>query len=307
MTNDETPNPTEVSSEQREAVRKRAQAVNARITAKKIARRVIVTLLIAAVVVAGAWWVWQQVAPELDNEVQVPQNFTSTDGIDVIALAAGEPVDERESTPADGVLDIDVYIDYLAPEAGAFETEVAPHIYERIEDGTVTLTYHPIAMMTGQAQGTQYSKRAGSAVACVVTLDPATFPAFNTSLLEQQPAPDSEGYSDEQLSQLAIDAGAAENSGVRECIEERRYASWITEATERARDGAVPGTDDVQLTSPFLLTVDGQAYAGSPDDPAELQQFLLLVESEQYFAPTPMPDADDTDTPADSSNEDDTE
>lgn len=276
MTNDDLAN--DVSNERREAVRAQAKKVNARIRRRKIVRRSVITILIVAVVAAAGWWVWRSVAPELEREVVVPQNISEGDGIDVAALM---PENERPDT-VDDPIQVDVYIDYMSTDAAVIEEQLAPQMYEWLQEGVLTLSYHPVSLLSGESNGTQYSTRAAGAVMCVVSEAPEAFQAFNTELLTNQPEEASGGFTDEQLASKAADAGA---EGVEDCIKNRTYAPWVSEATERALSGALEGTDDVQLTD-ALVVIDGQQYDGSLDDPGEFNQFLLTLQSEEYYGET---------------------
>lgn len=266
-----------VATERRDAVREKAKKVNARIQRRKIARRTVITIVIIAAVVAAGWWVWRSVEPELERDVVLPSNITD-DGVDVTSLM---PEDERPD-PVEKPFDIDVYVDYLDPAAGEIESSLGPEMYEWLEEGVINLTYHPVSLRSGESNGTQYSTRAAGAVMCVVSESPQSFRTFNTDLLTNQPEISTEGYTDAELADMAASAGA---EGVGDCIEERVYAPWVSEVTDRTLEGALPGTDGVALSGPVVL-VDGVVYDGSIDDPAEFSQFLFTLESERTYGET---------------------
>src|SRR5699024_3081983 len=135
----------------------------------------VITIVIIAAVVAAGWWVWRSVEPELERDVVLPANITD-DGVDVTSLM---PEDERPKT-VDEPFAIDVYVDYLDPAAGTIETELAPEMYDWLEEGVITLTYHPVSLRAGESNGTQYSTRAAGAVMCVVSESPRAFQQYNT-------------------------------------------------------------------------------------------------------------------------------
>ncbi|HJA05497.1 MAG TPA: thioredoxin domain-containing protein [Candidatus Microbacterium stercoravium] len=265
---------TDDASVSRDDVRAKAKKVNARIRGRKIAKRIVITVVIVAAVAAAAWWVWRTVAPELERDVVTPQNVTN-DGIDVLGLL---PEDERPAT-VDDPIELEIYMDYMSPDAGDIGTELLPQIYDLLDEGVVTLDVHPVSLLAGQSNGTQYSTRAAGAVMCVVSGAPEAFRDVNQVLLTEQPQLSTEGYTDEELAQIAADAGA---EGVNSCIMERKYASWVSDATDRAADGALLGTEGVQLGEALVL-VDGELYDGSLADAGEFTQFLLTLQSEEYF------------------------
>jgi len=269
----EEPN-TDEASVSRDDVRAKAKKVNARIRGRKIAKRILITVVIVAAVAAAAWWVWRTVAPEIERDVVTPQNVTD-DGVDVLGLM---PEDERPAT-VDDPINLDIYLDYMSPDAGDIGTELLPQIYDLLDEGVVTLNVHPVSLLAGQSNGTQYSTRAAGAMMCVVSGAPEAFRDVNQALLTEQPELSTEGYTDEELAQIAADAGA---EGVNSCIMERKYASWVSDATDRAADGPLLGTDDVPLGEALVL-VDGELYDGSLADAGEFTQFLLTLQSEEYF------------------------
>lgn len=297
MTDNETPESPD-AAERREAVRLKAQKVQARIRGRKIARRAAITVGAVALVGVGAWAVWNTVEPELERETVEPSAMTG-DAFDVGALQAiatgSEPAEPAEDAPEP--VQIDVYVDYFSEDAGAFERANSTQLMQWVEEGAVELAYHPVSLLSGQSNGTQYSPRAAASVVCVVEYSPASAVSYNHALLADQPAPESGGLTDSELADLAEQTGATDAQGVRDCITEREFTPWIADATDRALEGPLPGTDDVALTGSPMILVDGRPYEGLADDPAEFAQFVLTVSSEQYYGtttPEPTEEPDDT-------------
>lgn len=187
-----------------------------------------------------------------------------------------------------------IYVDYLSPGAGAFQRANAAQISRWIEEGAVTVTYHPVALLTASSNGTKYSLRAAGAAACVASYSPEQFSAYNHELLISQPDVDSDGYSDTELADLAVAVGISNVKTVRTCIEERHFVSWAKTATTRAVEGPLPGTTDTVLSTPPMVVVGGQTYVGAQDNAAEFSQFVLTVASDAYYSsstPAPVPSA----------------
>ena len=82
--------------------------------------------------------------------------------------------------------------------------------------------------------------------------------------------------------------------------------SWAKDATARALEGPLPGSEDLALSAAPMVVVNGQAYVGSLNDPAEFSQFVLTVSSDAYYeatetatpTPTPSETPATTETPA---------
>ena len=318
MSSDETPNvPT--PSHSRAAVREKAQQVNAKQSRARIVRRVIIGLVAVVVVAAAggavAWAVGSAVSkPSLSPSNLKDDGVLVTKGDLAAARAAstptptpttagsGDPTASSTPTPdptsSSGPVDIHVYVDYLSPGAGDFERANAKQLATWVDQDAATVTYHPVALLTANSNGTKYSLRAASAAACVAARQPDVFYAFNHALLIDQPKQDTDGKSDKDLIQLAIDSGVKDTAGMQGCVEDSTYDSWVKDVTQRAVDGPLPGSKKAALTGAPTIVVNGQVYAGSLTDAAEFSQFVLSVASDSYYGtpgptvtPTPSPTA----------------
>lgn len=312
MSSDDTPNAPE-SRSSREAVREKALQVQAQQSRARVIRRsALVAGVVAAVAVVAVVVTWAvgsaagrpQLSPsnttadgfvvtDVSGLAQSPAEMSETDPADPTATPEGEatPTPDPSATAAPAV-DIQVYVDYLSPGAREWQLANAAQLASWVDDGAVTLSYHPVSMLTAKSNGTKYSLRAASAAACVATYEPPTFFAFHNALLTQQPEVDSDGISDAKLADLAIASGAADPKKIRTCIEDEAYASWVKSATERAVTG-IAGTD-LALTGSPMVIVNGQQYLGDPKDPAEFSQFVLTSASGAYqksqtATPSPTP------------------
>ncbi|WP_243224626.1 thioredoxin domain-containing protein [Microbacterium sp. CIAB417] len=314
MSSDETPN-VPATRNSREAVREKAQQVNAKQSRARIVRRIIIGLV--AVVAIGA--VGTAVTMAVNSSVSEPtlnpagladdgivvQEITGATvaGSEIPATPTAEPTEAGEAatptpepTETPGTVDIHIYVDYLSPGAGDFERANALQLTGWITEGAATVTYHPVSLLTANSNGTKYSLRAAAAAACVAEYSPTQFYAFNHELLVEQPEVDSDGRSDVELADLAGAVGVDDAKTVRSCIEGQDFVSWAKDATARALEGPLPGSDDLALSAAPMVVVNGQAYVGSLEDPAEFSQFVLTVASDAYYeaAETPTP----TQTPA---------
>ncbi|CAI7647302.1 unnamed protein product [Penicillium discolor] len=210
-------------------------------------------------------------APRTSREA-VREKAQKADGVVVTDIASAAIAGTASATPepepseagasetpspepsAAGAVEVHVYVDYLSPDAGKFERANARLLAQWIEDGAATVSYHPVALLTASSNGTKYSLRSAAAAACVATHSPDQFYAFNHDLLDDQP----------------------------------------DEATTRALEGPLPGSDDLVLTAAPMIVVNGEAYVGALDDPQELSTFVMSVASEAYYesaTPTPSPTA----------------
>lgn len=306
MSSDETPN-VPAPRNSREAVREKAQQVHAKQSRARIVRRIIIGLV--AVVAVGAigtavtWAVTSSVsAPTLspsglqDDGIVVHEITGSTvSSAEIPSTPSDEPSEaSTEETPAPEEtstvsVDIHIYVDYLSPGAGEFERANASQLSGWITEGAVTVTYHPVSLLTASSNGTKYSLRAAAAAACVADYSPAQFYAFNHELLIDQPEVDSDGRTDVELANLARAVGVDNAGDVQSCIEDQDYVAWAKDATARALEGPLPGSEDLVLSSAPTVVVNGQQYVGALDDPAEFSQFVLTVASDAYYEATETP------------------
>ncbi|MDQ1084638.1 MULTISPECIES: thioredoxin domain-containing protein [Microbacterium] len=298
--------------DRREAVREKAQQVKAKQTRWRIARRSAIAVGAVAVIGIGAAGVSaaltshegrSQALPDAAaddgflvttaSQVANPLADQTVDGTaatmaaQASATPTAEPTPEPTTTAAP--VDIRVYVDYLSPEAREFQSANASQLSKWVGDDAATLTYYPVAMLTSKSNGTKYSLRAAGAAACVATHASDRFFAFNHELLTNQPAVDTDGYSDQQLADMAQGAGVSDVPTVRSCIEDETYTGWAKAATDRAIKG-LPGTKGQALTATATVLVNGTPYVGNMDDAKEFAQFVLTVDSNAYYSTaTPTP------------------
>lgn len=241
----------------------------------------------------------------MQSDGVVVTDITAAAGSDQVAATPtpdpSEAATSAEPTPdatSSGKVDIHVYVDYLSPDAGKFERANARQFAGWINEGAVTVSYHPVALLTASSNGTKYSLRSAAAAACVATHSPAQFYAFNHDLLDDQPEVGSDGFSDEELANLAGAVGVDNPKAVRSCIENGDFVGWAKDATTRALDGPLAGSKDLVLTAAPMVVANGEAYVGALDDPAEFSQFVLSVASDaSRETQTPTPTASSTPAP----------
>ncbi|MFJ4046583.1 DsbA family protein [Microbacterium sp. NPDC089987] len=313
MSSDETPN-VPAARHSREAVREKAQLVHAQQSRARLMRRLIITLV--AILAVGS--IGAAVAYAVSSSISKPQlspTGMSDDGVTVSQISAapsataatpapsegasetGEsatPTPDPSATPGAKATEIHIYVDYLSAGAAEFERANARQLAGWISEGAVTVTYHPVALLTASSNGTKYSLRAAAAAACVATYAPNSFYDYNHELLANQPEPNTDGRSDADLADLAVAVGVSDAKKVRSCIEKQDFVSWAKDATDRALEGPLPGSDGLKLNNEALILVGGKSYVGALNDPAEFSQFVLTIASDEYFGstkPTPTPTA----------------
>lgn len=220
----------------RTARQEKAARAAAVLKAKQQARKRRERLIVAGVVVAllaiiggGLWWQSERNAAR----EAAPDPAGAVDGY---ALAIGEP---------DAPHTVEIYEDFLCPACAQFEAMANDTLEQAAEDGKAYVKYLPFELLDDYGD---YSKRSANAFAVVLDRSgPEVAKEFHDLLFAEQPSEAGDKPDDDWLVEKAVEAGA-EESEVREGIEELEFEHWVSKATENALDDeGVPGTPTIRL------------------------------------------------------------
>lgn len=234
----------------------REQALRLRAEQERAARRqrvLAITLTVVGLAVVGglvAFILSQQAPAPRDfsdvedplSEVTAPATATDEGGIPVGADGAAGGSDP-DAVP------VTVYLDFMCPACGAFEQQAGPVLDEMRENGEILVEYRPVAILDGQSRGTRFSTRAGAAAGLVADQSPEAFADFVAAMYANQPQEGTEGLSDEQIAEIARQAGVSED--VASTIADGGhmtgpFADWVSALTVVAlREQAPFGTPTV--------------------------------------------------------------
>ena len=231
-----------------------------------------------------------------------PQNFAS-DGIQLNQGFIATTTDARASDAEpvansrdeeSGVLDIQMYVDYLCPICGAFEQTNAEYIESLVDNGAATLEVHPITILDRLSQGQRYSSRAVNAVACVADSSPNDFYGYHKLLLSEgvQPEENTSGLSNDDLIALLDTANVENTDAVAECINDESFKSWVKNSTARALSDPIPNSDVGAVTGTPTVLVNGIKYEGAVNDLESFKAFVIQAAGDDFNAnstPTPTP------------------
>jgi len=156
----------------------------------------------------------------------------------------------------DDAVVVSVYSDYMCPFCGLFEESNGPLLEELRASGEIVLAMHPVAILDRYSAGTQFSTRATAAVFAVAEQAPEALIEFNALLFANQPEENSTGLSDEQIADLASQAGVPDD--VVATLADGTYTWWAAQATDRASQ------DLGSLSTPTIL-LDGVPLAEGVD------------------------------------------
>jgi protein-disulfide isomerase len=170
----------------------------------------------------------------------------------------------------DGDVDLTIYFDYMCPYCGQFDATNAEDLDAMLEEGGVTITYHPVSILDHLSAGSSYSTRAVNATAIVADKSPEHFTDFVTALYKDQPAEGTSGRSDAEIAQIAEDLGVPADVTATftdtvdgtfatqddDSVEGtwRIFAPWSAATTNQA------GTDRPSFSTPTVL-INGEPFS----------------------------------------------
>jgi protein-disulfide isomerase len=227
---------TATKKQNAERAKERAAAIRKEQERKERRRRTLAT----SVVVVGVLSVIVAIAVAIQSSRDTTgQSATPPAGaVDAYAIPMGE-----SSAP----VTVEVYEDFMCPYCGQFEAAAYDRLRKYADQGDVQVLFKPIAFLDRASQGAEYSTRSMNAAAVVLDQEgPEAALTMHNLLYENQPAEGTEGLSDDELVQLAVEAGA-EESAVREPIESREFEQWVKNATDQASKDGVSATPTVMI------------------------------------------------------------
>lgn len=159
---------------------------------------------------------------------------------------------------------IDIYEDYLCPGCKVFSERDHDALTTALNEGKITVRFHPIAILNGETTPEGYSTRAANAALCAA--DANIFPAYHDKLFAEQPSEGGPGLTDAQLTSFGTDLGAGADFG--ECVTSGPNAKAVGAETKKAA-GDPALQSDGRFGTP-TVAVDGKkvsiSSAGWLDD-----------------------------------------
>jgi uncharacterized membrane protein YphA (DoxX/SURF4 family)/protein-disulfide isomerase len=131
---------------------------------------------------------------------------------------------------SDAAVTIDIFEDFLCPACRNFEESNAEQLTSWTKAGTVKVVFHPIALLDKHSTN-KYSTRALNACVAVIDAIPTAFPKLHDLLFANQPAEGTPGLTDDQLIDLADQAGVS-GPRVEAAIRGLRYGDWTIAQTD---------------------------------------------------------------------------
>ena len=196
--------------------------------------------VVAVVAVVVALVVW------MNNSATDPGTAPSGSGIDqqtgAVVVGSGEQT-------------LDIYIDFMCPACSQFEQTYGDEILDLVNDGTITLNIHPIAILDRYSQGTEYSTRSANAMYCVAEADPDAAVPFMQAMFAQQPDENSTGLTDGEILAIAKSVGV---EGIDSCVTDGTYKKFVASMTDKTP--IAPGSSGIGTPT---IAVNGEVISNT--------------------------------------------
>lgn len=250
----------QTKAQRRDAARAEALALQKKQQSTEKRNRVIVLsvlgLAVIGLVVAVVLILTEGQKTAMEKVDNVPAGVVQGTGISVGA-------DGAAGTSNEGAKTLDVYVDYMCPICGQFEALNAAGIAELREAGDVTLVLHPVSILDRVSEGTDYSTRAASAAAWVADQAPEQFSAFHEAMFTNQPKENTPGLSDEQIAQIAEQAGVSADvaAGIEDGTAHETYEEWVEASSVVAQNDKSLAGAQGGFGTPTVL-IDDERFEG---------------------------------------------
>jgi protein-disulfide isomerase len=192
--------------------------------------------------------------------VQASRSKAPTDA----ALPAGVAGPGEGAAIGTGPVTVDLWEDFQCPACKSFEAANAEVLQQRVDDGDITLVFHPLSFLDGPtAVNNTSSIRAASAFGCAMDAGPDLALAFHNKLFEMQPpeTPGQEAWSDDDLIGYGNDVGITGPTW-ESCVNDGTYEGWAEQVAASQVDAGINSTPTIFVDDePAWQQGDSQAAA----------------------------------------------
>ncbi len=186
------------------------------------------------------------------------------------ALPEGGGIAVHHDRAAADVPTVDVYEDFQCPGCGVFEEVSGSTLTQLAEDGEIELTYHILSFLDS-TMGNDSSTRAANAALCADTV--GRFVEYHDTVFANQPEGEGDGWSDEQLSAFAEQAGisGADLEEFRTCTTQGRFNDYVQNMQTESEQAGIPSTPTVLVDGAALSEEQVRA---TQQDPTALSRII---------------------------------
>lgn len=202
-----------------------------------------------------------------------------------VVVQAGRDTTGKAATPPAGAVDtysvpmgaadapvtVTVYEDFMCPYCGDFEQVSSERLKKYAESGDVQVRYHVVSFLD-DASSTDYSTRAANALAVVLdTAGPEAAVKFHDELYANQPEEGSAGIPDQQLIDMAVEAGADEQA-ITAPIEDLKFEQWVVNSTDEWSSRGFNSTPTVTVNGEKVEFTNAQDLLTNTESAIEAAQ-----------------------------------
>jgi protein-disulfide isomerase len=216
--------------------RNRAQRIVAAQKAAERRRKVTLwtTIGVVLVLVVAGLAGWAVVSSQNKGKVTTPS----------VAVDSGTAF-----TVGSGPVVIDLYEDFMCPICHEFETQSGATIKQLVSANKVTVRYHPVAILDGSSNGTNYSTRASGAAAAAA--EGGKFIEYHDVLYQNQPSEGSDGLDNAKLISLGQQVGLT-STAFSDAVNNKTYDKWADNVTDTFAKRGYTGTPTVLVAGKQL-------------------------------------------------------
>jgi len=139
-----------------------------------------------------------------------------------------------------------IYEDFQCPGCESFEAAYSQRVRDAVEAGRIRVEYRIVSFLD-RASLNDYSSRAANAALVVLDQTGAeAFWTFHDLLYADQPAEGTEGHTNDELIDLAVEAGS-DRDAVEEGIQDGWFDQWMVNATDAMSKAGVSSTPTVLI------------------------------------------------------------
>jgi protein-disulfide isomerase len=163
---------------------------------------------------------------------------------------------------------IELYEDFMCPACKQAEDLNDAQFDAWIKEGSAKIIYKPVSILDRFSQGTEYSTRAASAAAAVIDIKPDAFLTFHTLLYANQPAENSNGLTDAQLVDYAVQAGV-DKAAIEPAITTQKFKGWVADTTDAFSKAGYTGTPTIVVNGTKVDSYAAEAVKAAVDAAAK--------------------------------------
>jgi protein-disulfide isomerase len=195
----------------------------------------------------------------------------------VFSSTALHPYGVPFSNADTGVPVLEIWEDFQCPACQAVEKANGAGIETLATQGKVALIWRPTTFLDRNL-GNDSSARAMAAWGCAI--DQGKTQEFHNTIYANPPAAEGDGFTDEQLTTFAKDAGVPDMAAFTTCFSAKTYLPWAANSTQVFFDSNIQGT-------PYALLNGVQVPTETLVNQAALEQ--LVADTAAGKAPASAP------------------